>query len=87
MPKTSKRISALREKVDPVKTYSVDEAVALVKELATAKFDETVELHIRTGLDGRHADGVGRIRDHAASPRTSARSRVMEAPRASRAGR
>jgi large subunit ribosomal protein L1 len=56
MPKTSKRISTLREKVDPVKSYSVDEAVGLVKELATAKFDETVELHLRTGLDGRHAD-------------------------------
>ncbi len=56
MPKTSKRISALREKVDPIKSYSVDEAVTLVKELATAKFDETVELHIRTGLDGRHAE-------------------------------
>jgi len=56
MPKTSKRLSALREKVDPFKSYPVDEAVALVKELATAKFDETVELHLRTGLDGRHAD-------------------------------
>ncbi len=56
MPKTSKRISALREKVDASKTYGVDEAIQLVKELATAKFDETVELHIRTGLDGRHAD-------------------------------
>ena len=56
MPKVSKRISALREKVDPLKTYPVDEAIGLVKELATAKFDETVELHIRTGLDGRHAE-------------------------------
>ncbi|MCA9847063.1 MAG: 50S ribosomal protein L1 [Dehalococcoidia bacterium] len=56
MPKTSKRISSLREKVDATKTYGVDEAIQLVKELATAKFDETVELHIRTGLDGRHAD-------------------------------
>ncbi|MGE3961576.1 MAG: 50S ribosomal protein L1 [Dehalococcoidia bacterium] len=56
MPKTSKRISALREKVDATRTYGVDEAIQLVKELATAKFDETVELHIRTGLDGRHAD-------------------------------
>lgn len=56
MPKTSKRITALREKVDPTKSYAVDEAVTLLKELANAKFDETVELHIRTGLDGRHAD-------------------------------
>ena len=56
MPKTSKRITSLREKVDATKNYGVDEAIQLVKELATAKFDETVELHIRTGLDGRHAD-------------------------------
>jgi len=56
MPKTSKRISALREKVDATKSYGVDEAIQLLKELANAKFDETVELHLRTGLDGRHAD-------------------------------
>lgn len=36
--------------------YEKEEAIALVKKLATAKFDETVELHIRTGCDGRHAD-------------------------------
>ena len=36
--------------------YDRDEAVAIVKKLATAKFDETVEAHIRTGCDGRHAD-------------------------------
>jgi len=36
--------------------YDPAAAVALVKEAATAKFDETVELHLRTGLDGRHAD-------------------------------
>jgi len=56
MPKVAKRIGALRERVDKTKTYTVDEAVALIKECATAKFDETVELHIKTGLDGRHAD-------------------------------
>ena len=36
--------------------YDRDEAVAIVKKLATAKFDETIEVHIRTGCDGRHAD-------------------------------
>ena len=36
--------------------YDADEAIALVKKGATAKFDETIELHIRTGCDGRHAD-------------------------------
>lgn len=56
MAKTPKRLAAVREKVDSLKQYPVDEAVVLVKECATAKFDETVELHIKTGLDGRHAD-------------------------------
>lgn len=36
--------------------YDRDEAVAIVKKLATAKFDETIEAHIRTGCDGRHAE-------------------------------
>ena len=36
--------------------YDKDEAVALVKKAAVAKFDETIEAHIRTGCDGRHAD-------------------------------
>lgn len=56
MPKVAKRIGALREKVDRTRSYPVSEAVALVKDCATAKFDETVELHLKTGLDGRHAD-------------------------------
>jgi len=42
--------------IDKTKLYEADEAIALVKKSATAKFDETVELHIRTGCDGRHAD-------------------------------
>lgn len=56
MPKVAKRILELREKVDRSRTYSVAEAIQIVKECATARFDETVELHIKTGLDGRHAD-------------------------------
>ena len=38
--------------------YDKEEAVAIVKKLATAKFDETIEAHIRTGCDGRHADSA-----------------------------
>ena len=41
---------------DKTNLFDVDEAIALVKKNATAKFDETVELHIRTGCDGRHAE-------------------------------
>ncbi|MCI8566036.1 MAG: 50S ribosomal protein L1 [Lachnospiraceae bacterium] len=42
--------------VDRTQQYDVADAVALVKKTAGAKFDETVEIHIRTGCDGRHAD-------------------------------
>jgi large subunit ribosomal protein L1 len=44
------------EKVDREREHQPDEAVALVKSLATAKFDESVEIHVRTGLNVRHAD-------------------------------
>ncbi len=42
--------------VDRTTLYEANDAIALVKKAASAKFDETVELHIRTGCDGRHAD-------------------------------
>jgi large subunit ribosomal protein L1 len=54
--KPGKRIQNAQTKVDKTETYDPAAAVNLVKETATAKFDETVELHLRTGLDGRHAD-------------------------------
>lgn len=56
MPHATKRVSAARAQVDKFKEYTTDEALSLVKETATAKFNETVEVHLRTGLDGRHAD-------------------------------
>ncbi len=42
--------------VDRTKVYDTEEAISLVKKTACAKFDETVEAHIRLGVDGRHAD-------------------------------
>ncbi len=54
--KPGKRIQEVQSKVDKSRTYDPAAALSLVKETATAKFDETVELHLRTGLDGRHAD-------------------------------
>ena len=42
--------------VDRATFYEIEDAVALAKKSAVAKFDETVEVHIRTGCDGRHAD-------------------------------
>ncbi len=56
MTKIGKRTRAARENVDRFKQYQLSTAIDLVKQNATAKFDETVELHLKTGLDGRHAD-------------------------------
>jgi large subunit ribosomal protein L1 len=56
MPKKGKRYLEAASKVDAAKFYQVDEAISLAKEIHPAKFDETVELHIRTGLDPRHAE-------------------------------
>lgn len=56
MAQHGKKYIAAAEKVEPEKEYEPTEAVALLKDIAFAKFDETVELHIRTGLDTRHAD-------------------------------
>jgi large subunit ribosomal protein L1 len=60
MAKISKRFKKAGEGVDPTKTYSIEEAVKLVKERATAKFDETIELAINLGVDPRHADQMVR---------------------------
>ena len=56
MPKHGKRYRALYDQVDRERNYSPAEAVALVKGFQTTKFAETVEAHIRTGLNVRHAD-------------------------------
>ncbi len=56
MPKHGKKYLEAASKVDKSKLYTVDEAIGLAREVAPAKFDETVELHIKTGLDPRHAE-------------------------------
>ncbi|MDP4789245.1 MAG: 50S ribosomal protein L1 [Haliea sp.] len=56
MAKLSKRVRAFKEKVQPGKAYSFDDAVALLKELATAKFNETVEVSVNLGVDARKSD-------------------------------
>ncbi len=56
MAKHGKRYNAVRSKIDRSRTYAPDEAMNLVRELATANFDETIEVHINTGVDPRHAD-------------------------------
>ena len=57
---TAKRIKSAREGIDPKKIYSLEEAVKLVKERATAKFDETIEVALNLGVDPRHADQMVR---------------------------
>ncbi|MCD7833380.1 MAG: 50S ribosomal protein L1 [Lachnospiraceae bacterium] len=54
--KRGKKYKEAAKAVDRSMLYDVDEAMALVKKTSVAKFDETIEVHIRTGCDGRHAD-------------------------------
>lgn len=56
MAKKSKKYAQALAKIDRTKLYDSKEALDLVAEIATAKFDETVEAHIKLGVDGRHAD-------------------------------
>jgi large subunit ribosomal protein L1 len=54
--KRSKRFRAAMEKVEKSRLYGLKEAIELFKQVATAKFDESMEVHVRLGVDPRHAD-------------------------------
>ena len=56
MAKLTKRMRTIREKVDVTKDYEINEAVALLKELATAKFVESVDVAVNLGIDARKSD-------------------------------
>ena len=56
MAKLSKRVRAFREKIDGNRIYSLDDAIALLKEFGTAKFNESVELAVNLGIDARKSD-------------------------------
>jgi large subunit ribosomal protein L1 len=77
MPKHGKKYRAAAEKVDPLKQYPPADGVKLIKENAFAKFDESVELHIRTGLDPRHADQI--VRGSAVLPAGTGRTQRVVA--------
>ncbi len=52
----SKRYNKIAEKVDNTKTYSISDALKAIKEMASAKFDESVEVHVKLGIDAAKAD-------------------------------
>ena len=54
--KHGKKYVEAAKAVERTKLYDPEEAISLVKSISSAKFDETIETHIRTGCDGRHAD-------------------------------
>jgi large subunit ribosomal protein L1 len=60
MTQHGKRTQKTREGVDRMKLYSIDEAIKMVKERATAKFDETIEVAMNLGVDPRHSDQMVR---------------------------
>ena len=60
MAKLSKRVAKVREGVDRNKLYDLTSAIAMVKERAVAKFDETIEVAMNLGVDPRHADQMVR---------------------------
>jgi large subunit ribosomal protein L1 len=56
MPRLSKRTRAIRARVEPNKSYAVDTALALIKQTATAKFDESVDVAVVLGVDAKKSD-------------------------------
>src|SRR6202022_3163522 len=60
MAKVSKRLQAFANKIDRDKLYPIDEALALVKQCATAKFDESVDVAVQLGIDAKKSDQVVR---------------------------
>ena len=72
MTKIAKRVAKAREGIDRIKLYPLNEAVKLIKERSSAKFDETVEIALNLGVDPRHADQV--VRGVCALPNGSGRT-------------
>ncbi|MDN7180474.1 50S ribosomal protein L1 [Caballeronia sp. SEWSISQ10-4 2] len=60
MAKLSKRLQALAAKVDRMKLYPVDDALSIVKECASAKFDESIDVAVQLGIDAKKSDQVVR---------------------------
>ncbi|MFA6427123.1 MAG: 50S ribosomal protein L1 [Candidatus Magasanikbacteria bacterium] len=72
-----KRITALKAQVDPKKVYTLDEAIKLVKETSNVKFDASVEVHIRVGIDAKKSDQ--QIRSTVVLPHGTGRTKKVAA--------
>ena len=72
MAKTAKRLAKVIDGLDRDRAYPIDEAMDLAKQLATAKFDETIEIAMNLGVDPRHADQM--VRGVVSLPNGSGRS-------------
>jgi large subunit ribosomal protein L1 len=72
MPKYGKRYKAILAKVDLDKTYTIEEAMALIPQIKSAKFDETVEVHVKLGIDAKKSDQ--NVRSTVALPHGTGRS-------------
>ena len=75
MAKVGKKRAAANAKVDSEKLYSLEDAMALVKEVNTAKFDASVDIHVKLGIDPRKADQA--IRRTAALPNGTGKTKVV----------
>jgi large subunit ribosomal protein L1 len=85
MPKHGKRYRGLASQVEPQKLYPVSDATTLVRQLATAKFDETIEAHFRLGIDPKKSDQ--NVRGTVALPHGTGRTvRVLAFTQGEKAG-
>ncbi len=60
MARHGKRLTAAYEGIDPITSYGIDEAIKIIKDAATSKFDETIDIAINLGVDPKHADQMVR---------------------------
>lgn len=72
----SRRFVELQKKIDTSKKYPLEEAVSLVKQTSKAKFDETVEIHLRLGVDPKKGDQ--NVRGTVALPHGTGKSKKVD---------
>jgi len=75
MAKMSKKMTAARAKIDPEKLYSLEEAMGLVKDANVTKFDASVDIHVRLGIDPKKSDHA--LRGTVSLPHGTGKSKVV----------